>query len=879
MKHYIIALFLFSLLTINLFAKKTPPQVRAYKVIGEINLDGKLNEPVWKNPPVDHFTQLKPDEGKPATEKTDVWVAYDENYIYVAAKLYDSNPDSIDQSLFRKDNMNNSDFFGLGLDPYHDKRTGFFFGVNPAGSLTDGVIFNDTGMDDSWDGIWEAKTKTEKDGWSVEIRIPFSQLRFNEAKNMVWGINFIRSIKRKNEEDFYVLVPQNESGFASRFAELRGLSGVKPKRRVEAFPYLVQKAQFLIHDNNDPFYKGNQFRTSVGADFKIGIGTNLNLDLTVNPDFGQVEVDPAVVNLSAFETFFQEKRQFFIEGQSIFRFGSGGSNNNWNFSFSNPRLFYSRRIGRRPQGNVPGYDFIDYPKETRILGAAKLTGKLKGDWSVGAISAVTQRMFANYFLDNVKHNFQVEPLTHYGVFRTQKEFQKGKQGIGLIFTSVNRDLNTPELRDMLNSQAYTFGIDGWTFFNNDDYVLSASVAGSFVKGSKQRMISLQEEPYRYFQRPDATYERLDSNRTSLAGWYSRVSLNKQNGNFYFNVALGASSPKFEFNDMGFQRIADKINGHLVLGYRWFQPDGIFRRKFLYLAHFRNFDFEGNAIANGIFSFGRLEFMNYYSIGYQTSYNFRTLSKTLTRGGPLSENPRAFWFGTNISSDSREDIVLGLNGNLSRDELGGNSHSVGLEIRWRPWSQVNLSIGPEYSSRLEKVQYINTLDDKLAVSTFGKRYIFAELNQETVSANIRVNWTFTPTLSLQLFLQPLISVGDYSNFKELAEPRTLRFNKFGENGSTINYNNNSDEYTVDPDGNGPAQNFDLSNPDFNFKSLRGTIVLRWEVLPGSIFYLVWSQDRTNFNDPGSFSFGRDFSNLWQANSDNIFLAKFTYWLNM
>ncbi len=873
------ALSLLALLKINLFATNPPRQVNAYKVHEEINLDGNLDEPVWKNPPVDHFIQSKPDEGKPATEKTDVWIAYDENYIYVAAKLYESTPDSIDQSLFRKDDMDNTDFFGVGFDTYHDKRSGYFFGVNAAGSLTDGVISNDTDLDDSWDGIWEGKTKINSDGWNLEMRIPFSQLRFNEAKNMVWGINFTRTIKRKNEEDFYVMVPQDESGFASRFAELHGLIGIKPKKRIEAFPYFVQKAQFLVHDNNDPFYKGNQFQTTIGADFKIGIGSNLNLDLTVNPDFGQVEVDPAVVNLSAFETFFREKRKFFIEGQSIFRFGSGGSNSNWNFSFSNPRLFYSRRIGRRPQGDVPDYDFVDFPKETRILGAAKLSGKLKGDWSVGAISAVTQRMFANYFLNDVKRAFHVEPLTHYGVFRTQKEFHKGKQGLGLIFTSVNRDLNTPELKDLLNSQAYTFGLDGWTFFNGDDYVLSAAFAGSFVKGSKQGMISLQEEPYRYFQRPDATYERLDSNITSLAGWYGRVSLNKQNGNFYFNTAIGASSPKFEFNDMGFQRIADRINGHLVLGYRWFQPDGLFRRKSLYLAHFRNFDFEGNALNNGIFSFGHLEFMNYYRIGYQTSYNFRTLSKTLTRGGPLAENPRTFWFGANISSDSREDVVLNLNGDFSTDELGGNSHSVGLEVSWRPGTQVNLSVEPEYSHRFEKTQYVDTFDDKFAKSTFGGRYVFAELNQETISANIRLNWTFTPTLSLQLFLQPLISVGDYSNFKELAKPRSLRYNEYGTNGSTIVYDSDSEEYTIDPDGNGPAEQFDVSNPDFNFKSIRGTVVFRWEVLPGSIFFLVWSHDRTNFNDPGNFNFGRDISNLWKANSDNIFLAKFTYWLNI
>ena len=873
--------FLFlCLLYFAAIAQQNTRKVHAVKTAGPITIDGELNEQVWQTKYYNDLIQKEPDEGKPATEKTKVWVAYDDEYIYVAAQLDDSSPDSVDVTISRKDTFIPTDMFFVGFDPYHDKRTGYFFGLSAGGTMLDGTFYNETSIDDSWDGVWEAKSKLNKNGWSLEMKIPFSQLRFNKADSMVWGIDFMRFIKRKNEEDHFIRLSRKESKFISLFAELHGLNGIEPKQRIEALPYIVQKVQFLIHDENDPFYKSNQFVTTLGADFKVGIGANLNLDLTINPDFGQVEVDPAVVNLTAFETFYNEKRPFFIEGQNIFNFARGGASNNWNFNFGNPTLFYSRRIGRSPQGYLPSYDYADFPKETRILGAAKLSGKIGNDLSVGALSAVTQRMFASYYREGKKYETEVEPLTHYGVLRSQKEFDGGKHALGFMLTSVNRDLSTPELRNILSKQAYTFGLDGWTFLDDERaYVLTGYAVGSYVQGSEEYLIRLQQEPYRYFQRPDATYMQLDSNRTSLSGFYTRFTLNKQQGNFYFNASLGAVSPGFENNDLGFQFNADKINAHLVLGYRWFEPDGFFRKKFLYAAHFKSYDFEGNLINNGAFVFGNLQFMNYYNINLNVGYNAESFSKTLTRGGPLAKIPAGFWSGLFISSDSRENLIVSIGGNVSGDRLGGNSVSINAEVLWKPTPQINLSIEPEYSNRNSKLQYVTTATDDYATATFGKRYIFGELNQKTVSANIRLNWTFTPTISLQLFAQPLISVGNYTNFKEYAEPGTLEFNVYGKGNSTIAYDENNDEYIIDPDGNGPTKSFNLYNPNFNFKSIRGTLVFRWEVMPGSIFYLVWSHDRTNFNNPGDFDLSRDFNNLLNSEANNIFLAKFTYWLDI
>jgi Domain of unknown function (DUF5916) len=852
------------------------PQVRAYRTNEVLKLDGILSEAVYKNSPVTDFTQKIPDEGKPATEDSEIWITYDNENLYFSANFLDSSPETIDQNLMRRDNIVSSDWLWIYMDPYNDDRTGYFFAINAGGSIADGTLFNDGWMDDSWDGIWEHQTKVNNDGWSVELKIPFSQLRFRESENMVWGINLNRDIKRNVENSFLVMVPSTESGFVSRFADLVGLDGIKPKQRFEVLPYFVQKAQYLEHDSGDPFYSGNQYKTSFGADLKVGLGSSFNIDATVNPDFGQVEVDPAVVNLSAFETFFQEKRPFFIEGQNLFRFGQGGANNNWGFNFGNPQLFYSRRVGRSPRGDVPENDYADYPRETRILGAAKLTGKIDETWSIGGLSAVTERTYATTSIDGIKSEHEIEPFSHYGVLRTKKEFNDSRQSLGFIFTSANRDLRTEDLTNNLAKNAYTFGIDGWSFLDSSKtYVLTGYVAGSQISGTKKALVNIQEKPYRYFQRPDATYMTMDSNRTSLGGYYTRLMLNKQEGNFYLNSAIGAVSPGFENSDMGYQWMADKINGHTVLGYRWYEPDSTFRRKFVYVSHFESYDFEGNNLNNGLWFLGHFQFLNYYSFELRGSYNFEDYTKTLTRGGPIVINPSEYFIGAEFDSDNRKNISFGADFGFENNAIDENSFNIETYIRWKPNTQITLTVGPEYSKRFGKRQWIDNFSDPYATETYNTRYVFGDIEQESISANIRLNWTITPKMSLQLFMQPLFSVGNYSNYKELARPSSMEFNNFND----VSYNADEDEFTIDPDSNGPAEAFDFSNPDFNFKSLRGTLVYRWEILPGSIFYLVWSHDRANYDHPGEFKFGRDFNDLLDAETNDIFLAKFSYWLDI
>lgn len=877
-------LVFFSLLFIVGSSAKTNSnlkKVKAYKTGKPIKLDGRLDEEVWKNLPIKDFTQKDPHEGDPGSEATHVWVAYDNENIYVAAKMFDSEPSLIDQSLMRRDEMATSDWFYVYFDTYNDNRNGYYFAVNAGGSIGDGTVFNDSWDSDSWDGIWESKTSVDEEGWICEIKIPLSQLRFNESENMTWGVNFNRDIKRKQEMQYLVMVPKSESGFASHFADLEGLNGIKPSQRIELIPYLVQKAQYLVHDSDDPFYSGNQYKTSVGADLKIGLGSNLNLDVTLNPDFGQVEVDPAVVNLSAFETFYDEKRPFFIEGSDVFNnFGRGGINNNWGFNFGDPNLFYSRRIGRSPKGDITeDYDYADRPKETRILGAAKLTGKIGNDWSIGVLSAVTERTFAEVDTGSANYEQEIEPLTHYAVVRTQKQFDSGRHSLGFILTGVNRELGDDNLKTQMSKGSYTFGVDGWVTLDKDDtYVIKGTLIGSYVHGTKDFMTSLQKRSYRYFQRPDAENYKLDPDITSMSGWYSRVMLNKQKGNFYVNAALGAISPKFEYNDLGSQWMGDKVTGHLVLGYRWFKPDGLFRYKNIYVSYNHAYDFDGNKLRRGFYITSFSRFMNYWTMGISGGVNFEKYSKHITRGGPLALTPNYYFFNANVTSDRREQFYSTVRFNTSGGDDGSNSYAVSASLTWKPNSQIQVSFGPEYEFEAEKTQWVGSFEDEFATRTYGKRYVFANMDRHTVSGNIRVNWTFTPKLSLQFFFQPLFSVGDYKNFNELYAGKSNRYDTYGTNGSTVSYNEQEDEYTVDPDGSGQASTFTFDNPDFNFKSFRANMVLRWEVNPGSIFYLVWTHDQRNFDHPGDFKFGRDFKDLWAEEADDIFLMKFTYWFD-
>ncbi len=873
------AAFLSVLLSLSLWANspldKKHRTVRAYRVQERIKIDGFLREKVWENPGFNDFVMSEPEDGGKPTETTVVWVAYDDDALYVAARLYDSEPDKIVGRLGRRDDRLDSDWFSFAVDPYFDRRSGFLFQVNPAGSVRDAYLYNDNWRDYSWDGVWEWAVRKDERGWTVEMKIPFSQLRFQKKDKYIWGVNFSRFIMRKQELDTFVWIPREETftAYVSRFAELTGIEGIKPKPLVEAIPYGVSSVKFSPREEGNPFAPGRSYYSNAGLDFKLGLKSNLTLTGTINPDFGQVEVDPAVVNLTAYETYYEEKRPFFIEGSSIFEFGTGGATMGSNINWEDPQFFYSRRIGAPPHGWARGR-FVKQADRTTILGAGKLTGKVGHGWNLGLISALTSREYAEIWQDGKTLLQEIEPLSLYNVARVQKEFDQGARGLGFIATGVFRDLRDPDLASSLAKKSMAFGLDGWSFLDEKRrWVVSGWFGTSYVVGNRDFIFSLQQSPLHYFQRPDASHLHLDPEAESLSGWAGRLTLGKQGGNWLFNLSSGVISPGFEINDLGFQFRGDRIHNQAVAGYVWYHPGKVFRQKILALAGAVDHDFGGNLLEEMFFIFAKGEFVNYWGGEVMAGYKARTWDRDLTRGGPMAESPRAGMLMGRLFSDRRKPVVFFLMADYLRAKTGEEEFTALARIKWKPRSNITLALGPMYNFRYNLAQWVTRVEDPSAVNTYGVRYVFADIIQHTLSASIRVNWAFTPRLTLQAYLQPFIATGDYSRFKELAAPRTYRFNLYGEGNSTIAFLNGF--YTVDPDGSGPAPSFSFFNPDFNMRSMRGTVVLRWEYRPGSTLYLVWTQKRMDYENSGVLNLGRDVVDMIKAPGDNIFLLKISY----
>jgi hypothetical protein len=676
-------------------------------------------------------------------------------------------------------------------------------------------------------------------------------------------------------------VPKSDTAFVSRFARLEGIRGISPGRQLEFMPYAVASAQFQPAQTGNPFETGHRALGNAGFDLKVGLKSNLTMDATVNPDFGQVEVDPAVINLSAYETYYEEKRPFFIEGASIFQgFGKGGVYLNANINWPMPTFFYSRRIGRAPQGYVTGDGYARVPDRTTILGATKLTGKLGTSWNLGFISALTGRESAEIDQAGTMLRQDVEPFTYYGALRAQKEVGEGKSGYGVLATGVMRDINSPTLAGMLNKNAFSLAADGWVFLNKKrDWVIGGWAGGTRVEGTAEDIYRLQLSSMHYYQRPDATHVGLDPAATSLSGWGARVNLGKQNGNFLLLASAGALSPGFDPNDVGFQYGgSDIIQLQALPGYQWTKPSKIFQYCLVIGGAFASYDFGGNKIwEGGLVSF-QGTFRNFWEFNTMFAYNPQTVSNDRTRGGPLSLTPWGYQIDTMLSTDTRRPIVVEGQSSFYRRPAWGDQWNGQLAVRWKPRSNISMSIGPTVALEKNAVQWVTRVTDPAMTATYGSRYVFGRIDQKVLGSEIRVDWTFTPKLTLQAYLQPFIAVGTYGEFKELAEPKSVNYTTYGTGTSTIGYADGV--YMVDPDGAaGPAAAFTFGNPDFNYKSMRGTVVFRWEYMPGSLIYFVWTQNRADYANPGNLRLWRDLGDLFSAPGDNIFLLKVSYRWNM
>ncbi|MDQ2890521.1 MAG: carbohydrate binding family 9 domain-containing protein [Gemmatimonadota bacterium] len=852
------------------------PVMHAARLAGTIQIDGHLDEPAWANAePNTHFTQSYPEPGAAPTQRTEVRVLYDNDALYVGIRAFDTHPDSIAAQLARRDATGiYSDWLHVTIDSYHDRRTAFRFAVNPLGVQKDALEFNDTNEDLNWDAVWEVATSRDSLGWTAEYRIPFSQLRFGrEAPDVArdWGIQVQRDIARNNERDSWAPWTQKDAGYVSRFGDLVGLVNVPVPERLEIVPYVSAKLTRAPGSASDPFYHHNDTKPSVGGDIKYGLPGGLTLTGTVNPDFGQVEVDPAVVNLTAYETFFPEKRPFFIEGSGIFNFGQIRYGPSYNFQ----QLFYSRRIGRAPQRVLNNTEYVDSPDQTTILSAAKISGKT-GPWTVGFLDAVTAEENAQYLSSaGVRGTAPVEPLSNYAVGRVQRDFRDGNTVIGGMFTTTNRSLSDTSFQSILRSRADMGGLDFEHQWDNHAWGLAGYAAGTSVAGSASVIAATQRSSTHYYQRPDATYLHYDSTRTALDGHIAELAL-RRSGTVTGSLDLKESSPGFEVNDLGFQGRTDYRSVAGSIGYNSYDPGRLFRQWSVFAGDNNAWNFGGDRIWNSMFASANGTFSNLSSANLNVEVDPSAVDDRLTRGGPRGRQPSTWTISASGTSDTRRVVSASLQGTYAGDVAGGDLVAFGPTLTIRPSASVLLSLGPNFSSELNTIQYVTTASDPLATETYGARYILAGLQQKTLSMDTRLSWTFTPKLSLQLYAQPFVSSGRYAKFKQLLEPGTQKYGVFGQNFGTIT-RDNTGAYTLDPDGAGPAPAISVGNPDFNVRSLRGDAVMRWEYRPGSALFFVWQQQRSGFVPSGDFSASRDVGAIFRETPTNVFLVKATFWI--
>jgi hypothetical protein len=858
---------------------------------GAIRIDGRLDEPDWRTAaPISRFVQSEPLDGAPAEQPTEVRVLFDGEAIYVGAILVERDTSRIARQLVRRDAGGVYDFFDVSVDPDRDRRTGYRFRVSASGVQSDAYLYDDVREDGSWDAVWQSAVQLGDSAWVVEMRIPLSQIRYEPAlEEQTWGVNFSRRRVAAAERVFFALESRKVHGRVSVFATLRELHLPDATRRVEARPYALARTRSAAADPGNPFFDGRESDAAFGADLRLGVGGSFTLDATVNPDFGQVEVDPAVINLSAFESFFPERRPFFVEDARIFDFNLSGGDN---------RLFYSRRVGRQPQGTMDA-DAVDRPAQTSILGAAKLTGRTASGTSIGALVARTARETGRaYFAgaDSIA-NFTAEPAAWHGVVRVQQDLRDGASQVGGIVALQDRSLPVDGSFDHLTRRSANFGLDFEHAWGDRQWAVWGFVAASHLAGDSTALIRLQEGSNHYFQRPDATGLAVDSSATRMTGAEWRVQLEKRSGGHWSGALWAAErTPGFEVNDLGFARGSERLDAGARLTYRELTPRGWYQNWRVSASTYHNWRHEAlreplswrrwrHARKAGAVSLdGSVTLRNYWSLGGNVNYEPAKLDDGATRGGPLMVDPREVSLRLWGSSDGRAPVSVEPGMHLSRGPAG-ESFGAWVEVEVRPSSRLEVRIEPSYNRSNQTRQFVGVTEDIGYAPTFGPRYIFGSLERRSLSLETRLGLTLTRTLTLQLFAQPLLSYGRYPAYKALARSESFAFHEFApgvtSDGGTTCAGGEictvGDIRHVDLTGDG-GTDYAFEAPDFNVRSLRGNAVMRWEYRPGSTLFVVWQQQR--YRDDAAreaFEPARGASALFRTHPTNVFIVKLSYWL--
>ncbi|MCK5856345.1 MAG: carbohydrate binding family 9 domain-containing protein [Bacteroidales bacterium] len=856
------------ILSINIFAQGK----RVYnttRISIEPKIDGILNDAAWQGDNWQgDFTQREPHDGAKPSQKTTFKVLFTDDFIYVAVKSFDTQADSIDSRLTRRDN-DEGDLVGVHFDSYHDLRTSFSFMVNAAGVKSD-VLYSNNGdsEDQNWNPIWYVKTTKDTKGWYAEIKIPLSQLRFSKKDNKVWGFNVARYIYRNEELSFWNPIPTTASGWVYDYGELHGIANLKPKRILEIAPYVSLGIETSEKETGNPYATGSELLYGIGLDGKIGLTNDFVLDFTFNPDFGQVESDPSEMNLTAFETYQQEQRPFFIEGSNILDFEVNPGNHDQD------NLFYSRRVGRIPQHYpaITANEYINFPMFTKILGALKVSGKTKNGLSVGIMESITREEKATISLKGEERKETVEPLTNYFVARVQKDFNKGNSILGGEITSTNRNIKNNDLL-FLPKNAFSGGLDFTQYWKDRKYFLRVNAVASNINGDSLAMIDRQTASQRYYQRPDATYLKLDSSITSLSGYGGNFSLGKSvSKGLSYDVNLSWRSPGLSLNDIGYLRNADKLVQSASVNYAITEPKSFYRSIEMGLVQWQAWDFGTNPIFSGGFAYANITFKNQYSLSLQSNIDYNLHDNNKLRGGPSFYEPGSAYIRFNIETNQTKKFYLDFGSRQQWGQYGAsrvNAWDAGFT--YRPIDAVSFAFHPNIYFTSNDLQYIDE-------SSFNgeARYILGQIDQTTLRLRLYLNVNITPDLTIQYFGAPFFSSGKFTNFKRVdqasASDYNARTHEFTSN--EIVFNNTSNTYDIDENQDGTID-YSIGNPNFNFKQFQSNLVIRWEFIPGSMVYLVWTQNKTNYDGLGTFDFSDDMNQLFSTIPTNVFMVKLSY----
>lgn len=831
---------------------------------GTIHVDGRLDEDAWQRAvSITDFVQKEPTEGAPPTDQMDVRFVYDQGALYVGARMYSHGPAAVQAPMGRRDRIEQAEHILVSLDTFLDHRTAYAFGVTAAGVRLDRFYPGDDErtFDEGYNPVWEARAAILEDGWTAELAIPFSQLRFNERPEHVWGLNIQRVSPTLNEEVYWAVVPRTEKGWASHFGELRGIRGLRTVRQLEVLPYVAGTT--IVHGGDatgNPFQQGQDLLTRVGVDVKKGFGPNLTLDVTVNPDFGQVEGDPAEVNLTAFQTRFAEKRPFFTEGSQL-------------LTIAHQNVFYSRRVGARPSGPASG-EYVDYPSGSTILAAGKLTGRLRSGTSLGMLSAVTDEEFATVSNGSLPTtSVRVAPRTFYGLAHVQQEFGPSASTASAIVAFVNRDMPEGDpLAAVLSRRLVVAGGDAFLRFKGGEYEATLAGVGSFVTGDAGAITRIQRSSAHYMQRPDNNYAEVDPTRTSLAGYSVITGLRRTGGRHWlWSINSKIDSPEFETNDLAVLNAADSITPNLELRYRETRPNSIFRAYSISATQRSEWSYGGDRGRTSLTPALALTWHNYWTTSFSVTRNERAQSLSLTRGGPLMGIPGGW--SSDVSVGNNVAVRTRWSGRVTvgADEDGGYTRRVNGSFAVRPGSRWQLTVTPTFEHQVYTQQYLTTLNGG-RLETFGSRYIFAHTNRRTYSSQFRTTFTFAPDVDLDLYAEPFVSSGRFENHGELLLPGDRHLLTYGSSGTTVVLRPDGSRIVETPEG-----RFTLKNSDFNVRSFRSNVVLRWEWRPGSTLYFVWQQDRYSseaMSEP--VRLGDLFRSL-TAPGQNYFVVKTSFWL--